>query len=68
MKTLNNAFILAIVTLMSASAFAADGVGEAKNSKDCAQVATKDGGKAQKASNVQSDEAPKKPVKAGEAN
>jgi hypothetical protein len=67
MKAINQAFVLAIVTLMSASAFAA-GAGETKD-VPCQPVATKGGDKTQKASNVQSDEAPAKDskVKAGEA-
>lgn len=58
LSTMNKAFVLAIVTLMSASAFAADGVGEKKDGP-CQKVATNDGQKAQKSSNVQADEAPK---------
>jgi uncharacterized protein YdeI (BOF family) len=67
MKTLNQAFVLAIITLMSASAFAADGVGEKKDGKDCTQVANKDGDKAKKASNVKGADEEKKDAKAGKA-
>ncbi|MFL5812083.1 MAG: hypothetical protein ACJ763_00780 [Bdellovibrionia bacterium] len=66
MKKFNQAFVLAIVTLMSASAFAA-GAGEKKDSKDCQEVTTKSGDKAQKASNVKAADEEKKDSKAAEA-
>jgi hypothetical protein len=58
MKKINQAFVLAAITLISANAFAA-GAGETKD-VPCQTSATKDGDKAQKSSNVQTDDAKKK--------
>jgi hypothetical protein len=65
MKVINSAFALAVITLFSANAFAA-GAGETKD-VPCQTSANKDGDKAQKSSNVQTDEAKKPKTETGTA-